>query len=105
MGNLLHNAPRSSRPTPKKYENGRKVLPVFELIVVVVQGIAGPDGKYRRRVPESVIDAYLKAAREAKALLLLNVQPGHSDFMTEVKLFERFLASPMWASRSTPSGP
>ena len=78
----------------KKYENGRKVLPVFELIAVVVQGIAGPDGKYRRRVPESVIDAYLKAAREAKALLLLNVQPGHSDFMTEVKLFERFLREP-----------
>lgn len=78
----------------KKYAHNRKVLPLFELIAVVVQGAPGPDGKYRRRVSESVVDEYLAAARAAKALLLLNVQPGHSDFMTEVKYFEKYLREP-----------
>jgi hypothetical protein len=78
----------------KKYEHGRKALPVLELIAVVVQGVKGPDGMWRRRVTEDVIEQYLRAARDAKALLLLNVQPGQSDFMTEVKLFEKYLKEP-----------
>jgi hypothetical protein len=40
------------------------------------------------------VDEYLRAAREAKALLILNIQPGHSDFMTEVRHFERYLREP-----------
>ncbi|MFO0670594.1 MAG: hypothetical protein U0235_13345 [Polyangiaceae bacterium] len=78
----------------EKYASGRKVLPVFELIAVVVQGLPGADNKWRRRVPDSVVDEYLKAARAAKAILLINVQPGHSDFMTEVRAFEKYLREP-----------
>ena len=73
---------------------GRKVLPVFELIAVVVQAGPGADGKYRRRVEESVVDTYLHLARESKGLLLLNIQPGQSDFITEVKHFEKYLREP-----------
>ncbi len=77
-----------------KYAQDRKVLPLFELIAVVVQGAPGPDGKWRHRVADSVVDEYLQAARDAKGLLLLNIQPGQSDFMTEVKHFERYLREP-----------
>jgi hypothetical protein len=77
-----------------KYGRGRKVLPVFELIAVVVQGAPGNDGKWRRRVPDSVVSEYLQAARAAKGILLLNIQPGHSDFVTEVKAFEKYLRQP-----------
>jgi hypothetical protein len=73
---------------------GRKLLPVLELIAVVVQGAPGNDGKWRRRVPGSVVDEYLQAARNAKAILLLNLQPGHSDFLTEAKHFEKYLREP-----------
>jgi hypothetical protein len=69
-------------------------LPVFELIAVVVQGAPGADNLWRRRVPDSVVDDYLAAARADKALLLLNIQPGHSDFLTEAKHFERWLKEP-----------
>ena len=72
----------------------RKILPVFELIAVVVQGGPGNDGKWRRRVPDSVVEDYLKEARAAKGLLLLNIQPGHSDFLTEAKHFDRWLRLP-----------
>jgi hypothetical protein len=79
----------------EKYAGGtRKVLPVFELIAVVVQAGAGPDGKYRRRVYDSVIDTYLRHARESKGLFLLNIQPGQADFLAEVKQFEKYLREP-----------
>ncbi|HEU4534060.1 MAG TPA: hypothetical protein VFS00_08080 [Polyangiaceae bacterium] len=78
----------------EKYAYERKALPIFELIAVLVLGLPGADGKYRRRVDDAVVDAYLKAAREAKAVLLLNIQPGRSDFMTEVQHFEKYLREP-----------
>lgn len=78
----------------EKHANGRTPLPVFELIAVIVQAAPGRDGKWRRRVPDSTVDRYLKEARAAKALLLLNIQPGHSDFMTEVRHFEKYLREP-----------
>jgi hypothetical protein len=73
---------------------GRKVLPVFELIAVIVMSAAGTDGKYRRRVDDAVVEQYLKAARQAHGLLLLNIQPGQSDFLSEVKHFDRYLHEP-----------
>ncbi len=76
------------------YAGDRKVLPVFELISVVVMAAPGADKKWRRRVPDAVVDDYLKAARAAKAILLLNIQPGQSDFLTEVKAYERYLREP-----------
>jgi hypothetical protein len=97
LGRLMGDLPKRAKEVATyadKYARGRKPLPVFELIAVVVQGGPGADGKWRRRVPESVIDDYLKAAREAKALLLLNIQPGHSDFVTEVKTLEKYLRQP-----------
>jgi hypothetical protein len=76
------------------YAGDRKILPVFELIAVVVQGSPGQDGKYRARVTNEVVDTYLREARQAKALLLLNIQPGQSDFMTELSLLEPYLEQP-----------
>jgi hypothetical protein len=77
-----------------QYSNGRKILPVFELIAVVVQAGGGADGKYRMRVLDSVVDEYLQAARDAKGILLLDIQPGQSDFLTEVQRFEKYLHEP-----------
>jgi hypothetical protein len=77
-----------------QFAGDRKVLPVFELIAVVVEGAPGVDGKYRNRVKNEVVDEYLRAAREAKALLLLNIQPGQSDFITELALLEPYLEEP-----------
>jgi hypothetical protein len=77
-----------------QYASDRTILPVFELIAVVVQAGGGPDGKNRMRVLDGTVDEYLQAARQARGLLLLNIQPGHSDFLTEVQRFERYLREP-----------
>jgi hypothetical protein len=97
LGPLHANLPVKARKLEAQsapYAGDRKILPVFELIAVVVQGAAGPDGKWRHRVDASVVDKFLELARGERALLLLNIQPGHSDFVTEVKHFEKYLREP-----------
>jgi hypothetical protein len=78
----------------QKYAVNRKILPVFELIAVVVQGYAGADHKWRMRIYDKVVDQYLRVARENNGLLLLNIQPGASDFLTELKAFEKYWHEP-----------
>jgi hypothetical protein len=43
---------------------------------------------------DAVIATYLSAARKAKALLLLDIQPGRGDFLSEVQRLERWLREP-----------
>ncbi|NHC46405.1 hypothetical protein [Motilibacter aurantiacus] len=74
--------------------DGRTILPVFELIATVVHRGAGDDGMYRSRMDDEIIEQHLKAARKAKGLLLLGIQPGRADFLPEVKAYERWLKEP-----------
>ena len=72
----------------------RPVLPAMELIGVIANAGPGADGKYRTRQTRQVIRRYLRAARAAKSLLILDIQPGRADFLTEAKAFEEFLIEP-----------
>jgi hypothetical protein len=70
------------------------VLPALELITVIANADPGEDGMYRARQTDAVIRRYLRAARRAKALLLLDIQPGRSDFFTETTRLEKWLKQP-----------
>ncbi len=72
----------------------RQVLPAMELIGVIASAGAGADGRFRYRQTPKVIRRYLRAARDAKALLILDVQPGRSDFVIEAKALAEFLVQP-----------
>ena len=76
------------------YASGRKVMPVLEIIATIVHGSPGKDGKYRSRLSDKQIEVYLRVARKHKALLLLNIQPGRSEFLPEAKSYERWLREP-----------
>ncbi len=78
----------------KPYAAGREILPVVEVIATVVQGSPGRDGKYRVRLSDAQIATYHKAARKHRAVLLLNIQPGRSEFLPEAKAFEKWLKQP-----------
>ena len=78
----------------KAYAAGREILPVVEVIATVVQGSPGRDGKYRVRLADAQIAKYLKAARKHRAVLLLNLQPGRSEFISEAKAFRKWLKEP-----------
>ncbi len=79
----------------RTYRSGRALhMPVLELIATIVHGSPGKDGKYRGRIDEKIVQTHLEAARKGRGLLLLNIQPGRSDFLTEVKAWEKYLVDP-----------
>jgi hypothetical protein len=72
----------------------RKVLPAMELIAEIAQGEPGDDGLYNAVQPDRIIRRYLKAARKIKALLILDIQPGHASLFGEAMKFEKWLREP-----------
>lgn len=72
----------------------RPVLPAFELIVSVAQASPGSDGNYSVPTPLPLVQRWLDAARAARMLLILDIQPGTSPFLPEVQRFESFLRQP-----------
>ncbi|WP_168582532.1 hypothetical protein [Gephyromycinifex aptenodytis] len=73
---------------------GRKVMPVMELIATVVHGSPMKNGKYSAPIDTKVVDDHLAASKKHGAMLLLDIQPGRSDFLTEVKYWEKYLKEP-----------
>jgi len=82
---------KQARPYARKT---RPVLPAMELIAVIAANAPGDDGLYRNRQEDKVIRRYLRAAREAKALLILDIQPGRADFFTETVRLRKWLSEP-----------
>jgi hypothetical protein len=88
-------AARRLEKTARPYARvGRPVLPALELLAVVANRDPGDDGLYSTRQARPVIARYLAAARRAKALLVLDIQPGHRDFWGEAHALERWLREP-----------
>ncbi len=54
----------------------------------------GADGKYRYRQTRETIREYLAAARASESLLILDIQPGRADFLSEVKALSEFIIEP-----------
>lgn len=72
----------------------RRVLPAFELIATMATAAEGADGMHRQHLPDEVVDRYLRAARKARALLILDIQPGRAPFGPEIERLARWLAEP-----------
>jgi hypothetical protein len=87
-------ARRLAREARRYRRDDRAELPALELIAVIANADPGDDGMYRSRQEDAVIRRYLRAARRAKALLLLDIQPGRSDFFTETTRLKKWLEEP-----------
>jgi hypothetical protein len=94
IGTPAHAVARLERQAKAYARKTRPVLPALELIAVIAHGEAGPQGRYSLRQRDAVIRRYLKAARKAKALLVLDIQPGRSDFFTETRRLRKWLREP-----------
>lgn len=70
------------------------VLPAIDYIAIVAQGSAGRDGMYRARMPFTEIDKAVALAEKVDGIVILEVQAGLSDVMTEVKTLEPYLKMP-----------
>jgi hypothetical protein len=94
IGTPAEAARKLERQARRYRRGGRPILPAFELISTVASGAPGPRRRYSYRQPRRVIDRYLKAARAAKALLILDIQPGYVDFMKDVRALRPYLEQP-----------
>lgn len=71
-----------------------RVQPAFEIIATVASASAGKDGKYSSYVPVERLEPWVKAAQEAGVYVVLDLQPGQNDFLTQAKHYERLLTYP-----------
>lgn len=70
------------------------VQPALHLIAVVAQGVPGKAGKYRMVMPDAVVTRVYEWAREAGAVLFIDIQTGHDDIRALLPRFEWILQNP-----------
>lgn len=89
-------AARKLRRQAREYrrESARPVVRNLNLIGVIATASRGSDGKYRARQPDEIIRTYLKAARSVGARLTLDIQPGRSSVIAELRALRPWLELP-----------
>lgn len=70
------------------------VVPTFEIIATVATGGAGADGNYSNEVDPEVLRPWVEEAGRRGTYVLLDLQPGTTDFLTQAKRYESLLALP-----------
>lgn len=70
------------------------VVPAFEVIATVASSGAGPDGDYSNETPIEVIRPYVDAAADAGVYVVIDLQPGRSDFLTQAQQYRELLLEP-----------
>jgi len=70
------------------------VQPALHLIAVVAQGEPGRDGKYRMIMPDKIVNQVYGWAKEAGAIMFIDIQTGHDDIRSVLPRFEWILKNP-----------
>ena len=78
----------------EKADPTHPVQPALHLIAVVAQGEPGKAGKYRMIMPDAIVNQVYGWAKEAKAILFIDIQTGHEDIRTILPRFEWILKNP-----------
>jgi hypothetical protein len=82
---------RAAKPFARKHQ---PVQVVYELIVSIADRYAGPGHDYSHDIARAEVQKYIDAAHRHDALLLLDLQPGRSDFLTVAKRWAWALKDP-----------
>ena len=89
----LSNGPPTSPPrTPALSDE--PVIPAFEIITTVASSEAGADGDYSFESSLDHMRPWVDAAAAAGHYVILDLQPGYTDFLTQAKRYEELLAQP-----------
>jgi hypothetical protein len=73
--------------------DGSQVIPTFEIIASVASATA-TDGDYSEEWAPSSFDEWIRVAQESGAYVILDLQPGREDFLTQAKQYEELLELP-----------
>lgn len=71
-----------------------RVIPAFELISTIADSGPGPDGDYSSEASVEFLRPWVDAARDAGIYVLLDLQPGRTDFLTQAQRYAELLAEP-----------
>ena len=74
--------------------DGREVLPAFEIITTVASAEAGDQGDYSRRMDPAMIREWVDRAADEGIYVVLDLQPGRTDFLTQAQEYEDLLREP-----------
>lgn len=69
-------------------------MPAFEIIATIADSAAGEDGDYSTEGDVELYRPWVDAAKEAGVYVLLDLQPGYTDFLTQAKRYEELLIEP-----------
>ncbi|MGR7026515.1 hypothetical protein [Geodermatophilus sp. URMC 62] len=70
------------------------VVPAFEIIATVASSAAGSDGDYSAESDVETLRPWVEAAGQAGVYVVLDLQPGRTDFLTQARLYEPLLELP-----------
>jgi hypothetical protein len=70
------------------------VVPAFELISTVADSGPGPDGDYSAEADVEFLRPWVDAARDAGVYVVLDLQPGRADFLSQAQRYTELLAQP-----------
>ena len=80
----------------KRYQPHSKepVVPAFEIIATIASSSAGKDGDYSAETDVDELRPWIDAAGKAGVYVVLDLQPGRSDFLAQAKLYADLLKEP-----------
>jgi hypothetical protein len=70
------------------------VVPSFEIIATVASEFPGADGNYSTETDVEVLRPWVEAAGEAGIYVVLDLQPGRTDFVTQAERYRELLELP-----------
>jgi hypothetical protein len=70
------------------------VIPTFEIIATVAQASPGADGTYSYETPVSELEPWVQGAIKAGMYVVLDLQPGRANLLTQAKLYKSLLELP-----------
>ena len=74
--------------------DGSDVLPTFEIIATVASAQAGRDGDYSNETAIDDIRPWVETAAANDMYVVLDLQPGRTDFLSQAKQYEELLRLP-----------
>ncbi|MGY5884240.1 hypothetical protein [Modestobacter lacusdianchii] len=70
------------------------VVPTFEIIATVASSSAGPDGNYSAEQDVETLRPWVEQAGAAGMYVVLDLQPGRTDFLTQAQQYQPLLELP-----------
>jgi hypothetical protein len=92
----LPSSIQRAQQTAEPYRSlvGTTVVPAFEIIATVASEFPGPDGNYSAEGDEATLRPWVEAAGAAGLYVVLDLQPGRTDFLTQAKEYQSLLELP-----------